>query len=414
MEVRQLRGIHTDAYQAAMEHLVGVVQDLSRARDLNAITTIVRSAARALLGADGATFVLRDDDQCYYADEDAISPLWKGQRFPMSACISGWVMTHAQPVVIEDIYSDPRVPAEAYRPTFVKSLAMVPIRLEHPIGAIGNYWASTHVPNAREIAVLQALANVTSVSMENVELYNRLLEKVDALEESNQELGRFAWLASHDLKSPLRAIDNLSQWLEEDLGGHLDGPAREHMDTLRRRVRRMERLLSDLLEYARMEIRPTVDATCVSGRALVADVTDLVYVPPGFVLEVSPAFDQIRVPLGPLQRVLCNLLDNAVKHHHKVEGKIHLGVEELDTCYVFSVRDDGPGIPAQYQQKIFEMFQTLQPRHVKEGSGMGLAIVKKTLEHYGSEVTVESEEGRGTVFRFAWPKPLQDAEGVAA
>src|SRR5215467_12485878 len=107
--------------------LVATVQELSLARDLDTVMKIVRSAARALTHADGATFVLRDGDRCFYADEDAISPLWKGQRFPMSACISGWVMLNREPAVIEDIYADPRIPAEAYRPTFVKSLAMVPI-----------------------------------------------------------------------------------------------------------------------------------------------------------------------------------------------------------------------------------------------------------------------------------------------
>lgn len=117
-------------YVAAMEDLIGVVQQLSLARDVAAVTDIVRSAARSLTGADGATFVLRDGDQCFYAEEDAIAPLWKGQRFPMSACISGWVMLNGQPAVIDDIYADPRIPADAYRPTFVKSLAMVPVRRE--------------------------------------------------------------------------------------------------------------------------------------------------------------------------------------------------------------------------------------------------------------------------------------------
>src|SRR5688572_48907 len=115
-------------YASAMEHLVEVVQDLSHVRDLPAIMAIVRQAARDLTGADGATFVLREGEYCYYAEENAISPLWKGQRFPLKMCISGWVMMNAQPAVIEDIYVDDRIPHNAYKPTFVKSLAMVPIR----------------------------------------------------------------------------------------------------------------------------------------------------------------------------------------------------------------------------------------------------------------------------------------------
>lgn len=165
-------------YAQAMEKLVEVVQLLSLARDLPAVMDIVRHAARELTGADGATFVLRDNGKCFYAEEDAISPLWKGQRFPMSACISGWVMINRQPAVIEDIFADPRIPADAYRPTFVRSLAMVPIRTLDPVGAIGNYWATPHLPTPEQVKVLQALADVTAVTMENVRVYEELEQRV--------------------------------------------------------------------------------------------------------------------------------------------------------------------------------------------------------------------------------------------
>ena len=145
--------------------LVETVQKLSLARELNTIISVVRTAARKLTGADGATFVLLENSQCYYADEDAISPLWKGQRFPMKACVSGWSMIHKQSVLIEDIYKDSRIPIEAYRPTFVKSLAIVPIRTIDPIGAIGTYWATNHCTSPEEVDLLEALANITSVSM---------------------------------------------------------------------------------------------------------------------------------------------------------------------------------------------------------------------------------------------------------
>src|SRR5579872_4481238 len=116
-----------------MQRLVAAVQELSLARSLDAVIEVVRIAARDLTGADGATFVLRDGDRCYYVDENAIGPLWKGQRFPMHTCISGWAMLNRKAAAIEDIYTDARIPANAYRPTFVKSLVMVPIRVEQPI-----------------------------------------------------------------------------------------------------------------------------------------------------------------------------------------------------------------------------------------------------------------------------------------
>jgi putative two-component system response regulator len=154
--------------------LISVVQRLSLARSLSEVQTIVARAARRMTGADGATFVMRDGDYCFYADEDAISPLWKGQRFPLESCISGWVMRNRQSTAIEDIYKDDRIPHEAYRPTFVKSLAMVPIRQLRPIGAIGNYWASTHRPTEHELALLQALADSTAVAIENVYTYQHV------------------------------------------------------------------------------------------------------------------------------------------------------------------------------------------------------------------------------------------------
>lgn len=165
-------------YLQATRQLIAVVQKLSLARNLETIMAIVRIAARELTRADGASFVLRDKDQCFYADEDAIAPLWKGQRFPMKICISGWTMENRQPVVIEDIYGDGRIPFAAYQPTFVKSLVMVPIRTLDPIGAIGVYWAQQHQPTAQEVDLLQALADTTSVALENVQVYNELEQRV--------------------------------------------------------------------------------------------------------------------------------------------------------------------------------------------------------------------------------------------
>lgn len=169
-----------ERYLLGMERLIGAVQELSMARDLAAVQRIVRTTARALCGADGATLVLRQNGYCYYADEDAISPLWKGRRFPLETCVSGWAMLNRKPAVIPDIYKDPRVPHEAYRPTFVKGLAMVPIRTMDPVGAIGNYWAEPHAPRDSELRLLQALADATAVAMENVQLYQELEARVQA------------------------------------------------------------------------------------------------------------------------------------------------------------------------------------------------------------------------------------------
>lgn len=330
-------------YVEAMEKLVGAVQELSHARDLETVVAIVREAARDLTGADGATFVLRDDDKCYYMDENALEPLWKGSRFPMSMCVSGWVMRHALPLIINDIYKDPRIPIDVYRKTFVKSMAMVPIRTDQPIGAIGNYWAEYHEPTEKEMSILKALANVTSVALENIDLYAQLEEKIKALKKSNEELSRFAWAASHDLKSPLRAIDNLAHWIEEEVEGTLSEKGQKYVETLHRRVGRLDRLIDDILGYARTDWDMAQGHhDMASGQDIMKDIIDMIHIGEGLKLEASADFLKVNIERKPITRILYNLIDNAIKHHDTQVGNISVSVSTSTTLgkYVFSVTDD--------------------------------------------------------------------------
>lgn len=191
----RLPGAEPDAARG-MARLLEAIQELSLARSLEDVQRIVRTAARELTGCDGATFVLRDNGKCFYADEDAISPLWKGSRFPMEICISGWAMLNREPAVIPDIYADARIPHAAYRPTFVKSLVMVPIRTLDPVGAIGNYWSYERKPTHQEVSLLQALADSTSVAMENIgvyaELEQRVRDRTTALEQEKEKNERLS------------------------------------------------------------------------------------------------------------------------------------------------------------------------------------------------------------------------------
>lgn len=148
---------------------IAAIQDsLGDARTLDAVIAVLRIAAREWTSADGVTVVLREGDLCYYAEENAIGPLWKSRRFPMKDCVSGWAMLYRQRVVIPDIYQDPRVPLSAYEPTFVKALAIVPIRLERPMGAIGAYWRVVHSASAHELSALETLARLAGDAFERV------------------------------------------------------------------------------------------------------------------------------------------------------------------------------------------------------------------------------------------------------
>jgi signal transduction histidine kinase len=203
----------------------------------------------------------------------------------------------------------------------------------------------------------------------------------------------------------LRVIDNASKWLEEDLQEHLTPETRENMNLLRGRVGRMEKLLDDLLEYSR--IGRTVDeryAEIITGSAMMDNILTLLSPPTGFTVAYSPGFAGINVQRMPLQQILMNLVGNAIKHHDKKKGRIEVTMDEGETYYAFAVKDDGPGIAAQFHDQIFKMFHTLKPRDQVEGSGMGLAMVRKNVEVFGGTLNLDSMEGKGSVFRFIWPK----------
>jgi two-component sensor histidine kinase len=159
--------------------LVEMIEALSAAHTVEEIAAVVRDSARSIAAADGVTFVLRDEDQCFYLDENAIAPLWKGRRFPMESCISGWAMLNGRAAVIPDIREDPRIPQDLYAPTFVRSLVMTPVRPKDPIAAIGVYWAERHTPSQDEIARLQVLARTTATALVNAEIHASLRETLE-------------------------------------------------------------------------------------------------------------------------------------------------------------------------------------------------------------------------------------------
>jgi PAS domain S-box-containing protein len=233
------------------------------------------------------------------------------------------------------------------------------------------------------------------------------------LKAANQELQQFAYVASHDLQAPLRAIHNSAKWLEEDLEEHLTDETREHLNVLRGRVKRMEKLLDDLLEYARIgRARDSRYDETIKGDRLMEDVLALLSVE-GFTVEISPALANIEVRLMPLQQIFMNLIGNAIKHHNKKTGKISVTVEDDGDFYAFAVKDDGPGIGAQFHEQVFEMFRTLRPRDQVEGSGMGLAMVRKHIEVGGGTLRLESALGQGSTFHFTWPKRQQPRKEIA-
>ncbi len=442
--------------------LVAAIQDLSGARTLEEIQRIVRHAARKLTGADGATFVLRDGDQCFYADEDAIAPLWKGLRFPMSACISGWVMLNKQPAVIEDIYADDRIPADAYRPTFVKSLAMVPIRTSEPIGAIGNYWATHQRPTNDEVRRLQLLANSTSIAIENEGLYRALEERVrertaaletarsaeaavrrelEERERAERELhrteeqlrqaqkmdaiGRLAGGIAHDFNNVLSVILSTSELAMADLK---DGdPLREDLGEIRRAGERAAALTRQLLLFSRQQaVEPKPQDLNQIVRGMETMLGRLIG--ESIELEVRPAvpLDKVMADSGQLEQVVLNLVVNA-RDAMPHGGKLTIETKNvvLDDEYVLAhhgvaageyvmvaVTDTGTGMSPDVQARIFEPFYTTKEEG--QGTGLGLSTVYGIVRRSEGHVWAYSELGQGTTLKVYLPRHAEAEEAPAA
>lgn len=230
-----------------------------------------------------------------------------------------------------------------------------------------------------------------------------LAETNEMLEDRNRELEQFAYVASHDLKAPLRAIANLSEWIEEDLSGQLPPENQQQLHLLRGRVHRMEALINGLLEYSRVgRVESPVERVSLS--VLLDEVIDSIDPPDTFTITLPPDLPTLITKRLPLRQVFANLISNAVKHHDRPDGQVRIGVKDLGDRYEFSVADDGPGIAPEYHRKIFMIFQTLQARDVKESTGVGLSIVKRIVETEGGTIRLDSDEGAGTTFYFTWNK----------
>ena len=234
-------------------------------------------------------------------------------------------------------------------------------------------------------------------------LNRTLVNQYHQLERTNQELDQFAYVASHDLKAPLRAIANLSEWIEEDLASGNASDTNKHLHLMRNRVQRMEGLIDGLLQYSRAG-RTKVTLEMIDTNELVHSIIEDLAIPESLTITVQQPMPILQTARLPLQQVLSNLLDNAIKYHDKGDGWITINAQAKNNYYEFTVTDNGPGIAPQYHEKIFMIFQTLAPRDQIEGTGIGLSLVKKLVEAQGGTITLESDVDKGAIFRFTWPK----------
>jgi signal transduction histidine kinase/CheY-like chemotaxis protein len=414
-------------YLRGMERLLAVIQDLSTVRDVASVQAIVARAARALTGADGATFVLRDGDKCFYAHEDAIEPLGKGQRLPMDGCISGWAMLNGKPAVIEDIDADSRIPADAYRSTFVKSLLVVPVRTADPIAAIGTYWATRRLPTNVEVKLLQALADSTAVALQNAALYTELEgrarteEKLQRTEHQLRQsqkmdaIGQLAGGVAHDFNNLLSVIMSYTSMTIAAL--QENDPLRDDLQEVYKAGVRAAALTKRLLTFSRQQVLdPKVLDVGEVTHGMQMMLHRLIGAHMQLEINVSHGLFPVLADASHLEQVLVNLVVNArdamprggkltveVTNIH-LAGEYtstHLGVADGDYV-MLAVSDTGVGMDREMQTHLFEPFFTTKEKG--KGIGLGLSTVYGIVKQSGGHIWVYSELGEGTTFKVYLPK----------
>ena len=239
---------------------------------------------------------------------------------------------------------------------------------------------------------LTALA--TSLNTMSGKLDKNIIE----LKKRNEELNKFAYVVSHDLKAPIRGIHNVVSWIEEDLDQELSPELKRYLKIIPQKTRRMEALINGLLDYARLNLKTRPER--INTNALVHEIADSI-VPRNFKLEIGDLPDLYTERIK-LEQVFANLISNAVKYTPQEDGVIKVSCRTYEYCYEFSVKDNGIGIADEYHQKIFEIFQTLREKNEQESTGVGLAIVKKIIDDQQEYITVISELGKGSEFIFTW------------
>ena len=241
------------------------------------------------------------------------------------------------------------------------------------------------------------LASVTDVSQRSA------LQR--ELRQANANLEEFTCAASHDLKSPLRGIEDLVTWIAEDLGATASAEVEKNLRRVMDRVRRLGGVIDDLLAYAHAGTTSS-NVGSVDLRNLIDDVLQIQPLPPGFDISMQLDSAPFVTNKAPLESVLRNLISNAVKHHDRSCGSIAIHAQDVGHYCALTISDDGPGIPPAFQERVFRMFHTLAAG-VTDHSGIGLALSKRLIEAHGGRIELESTEGvRGTTFRVWWPRVM--------
>lgn len=417
-----------------LQKLMGdIAVQISQSRDVKTLLTVVVEGCRHLLKCDRTVVYRFNSDMSGDVIAESVLPHWTRSlgRKIVDTCFQdkgGTQYLKGHKTIISDIH-DSHLTAchvQLLEEFEVKANIVVPILLRNVSDVseprlwgllIAHHCRATREWQADELRLLDDLAIQMAIALQQNELVSALQERADRLAEinqllmtttqtlqvRNQELDEFVYVASHDLKAPLRAIANLANWIEEDLGDQIPKENRHQLDLMQSRVRRMDGFISGLLRYSRAG-REAIEVVPVNTHALVEAVLESLSVPETFGIDIAETLPDLHTQKLLLEQVLANLIGNAVKYHDRPDGHVSITADEDGEMVKFHVIDDGPGIPPEHHERIFGVFQTLNSRDTVESTGIGLSIVKKLIEQQGGNITLHSAVGEGSTFSFTWPK----------
>jgi hypothetical protein len=393
----RIRAVETaENLNMQLQELVNAVKSLSSAHSMEEIQKVASSAARALLRCDGAELLLREGDSYRSI----------GEPFPLENWISSAALAKEQIAVVSDLGADPRVPKDLPKDIFIKSFVVVSVNPDDPLAVLVYHWRREYVPVAKEIQLLQTLADAAAQAIQNIQLVDNLEKNVRLrtaeLETAVKELESFSYSVSHDLRAPLRAIDGYVQILLEDFSGELDAEGTRVCNVISASARKMGRLIDDLLAFSRsgkasIGLYP-IDMGPMAN-SIFHEITS-----EGLRDRIEFNVEKLPAALGDpslIKQVWANLISNAIKFSSKKDHpSIAIRFERIDGETVYSISDNGAGFDMEYADKLFGVFQRLHSQGEFEGTGIGLAIVQRIIQRHGGRIWARAEPEKGAAFYF--------------
>jgi len=418
-----------------VNYLLDATRSITQQLDFNLLLSTILQAVMERVGAKTAYLLIANGQQLEVMArgdkhdfvEVTLKETKKIMTENLSMAIANYVSRTAEILVIKnaseesDFITDTTVQKQQ-----LKSILCIPLVLKQEVLGV-LYLENKLMPavfTREQIELTKLLTAQAAVALQNTQLIKdmqqnqheieslniNLEQRVEArtveLNRVNEELNNFAYVVSHDLKAPLRAINQLSGWIAEDYASSFDEDGKEQMALICGRAKRMHEMIDGILQYSRIG-RVKEDVENVDLKVLINDVIDLIAPPENIKINIKTEFPVIKCERMRIHQVFQNLIDNAIKYNDKEKGIIDLSCMPIDDCWQVSVKDNGPGIAQKYQGKIFQLFQTLKPKDQSDSTGVGLSLIEKTVTNWGGKIWIESEEGEGSVFIFTIPKADQ-------